>query len=471
MNTLIYEYIYQGGDFMFNTVQLDKLAREPLYLQLANGLSYFIENGQLISGTKLPSIRSLARDLKINSDTVASAYKVLEQRGLTYGQTGRGTYVSSLPSLRPSPRPTSKAFSFNYKDLINFSSISLPDHYYPIESLKELTAEIISEDKWDCFYDYKGTKYSRLINNVCHYLEYHHIKTMPKHIGIIQGLPELIQSLPRHANKAGICIESPCKDSSIFREYGFQPFEVPLNQDGLDIEILEEHLKTGKIQYIHVTPYLQNPTGICYSEQNKAQLLKLAKAYNAYIIESDIFSDLLLDNISYCPIYSLASSPFVIYIKHFSLLYLPKLHYSFVVLPKSLSHINLKPLPYNFTDSLLSYFLDKKIWQRSKELLVNDYHKNYLRLCQLIDLHLSPYLSYTCAFGGIYIWLTLKSSHMTSQDLCDQLIANQILVSPGSLFFTDQLDHSYIRLSIAKTNLAKIEKGIKILTSILRTSI
>lgn len=456
---------------MFNTVQLDKSAKEPLYLQLANGLAYFIENGQLVSGIKLPSIRSLARDLKINSDTVASAYKLLEQRGLTYGLTGRGTYVSSIPSLPPSIPPPPELYPLNHKDMINFSTLALPDDYYPIKDLKKLATEIIAQDQWACFYDYDSSKYNLLINEICRYLESHLIKTTAKHIRIIQSLPQLLQGLPRQASKAGICIESPCKDPAIFREYGFETFHVPLRQDGLDMDILEKHLKTGRIQYIYVTPYLQNPTGLCYSWQNKKQLIQLAKTYEAYIIESDSYSDLLLDGTQYCPIYSQASSPFVIYIKHFSHLYLPKLHYSFLVLPPALSTMNLKPIPYNFTDSLIYYYLNKKTWQSSKELLVDHYHKKYLRLCQLIDLHLSPYLSYTCAFGGIYIWLTLKSKQLTSLDLCDQLITQHILLSPGSLFFEDQLGLSYIRISIARTSLTQIEKGIEKLSNILRCSI
>ena len=279
-----------------------------------------------------------------------------------------------------------------------------------------------------------------------------------------------MQSLPRFTSKHGICVESPSKDLAIFKEYGYECFEVPLDQDGLDVEILETHLKTGKIQYIYVTPYLQNPTAICYSEHRKGQLLALAKAYNVYIIENDIFSDLLLEGLSYSPLYSQTSYHNVIYVKHFSQLYLPNLHYSFVVLPNTLSNIRFKHHAYNFTDSIFYNFLHHKIWQINKPLLIKQYHTKYIQLCYLIDLHLSPYISYTCSFGGVFIWLTLETSHIALKDLCDRLIANHIVISPGSLFFTSNAHSSCMRLSIANTSVAQIERGIQVMASILSSA-
>lgn len=452
---------------MFNTIQLAKSSQTPLYLQLANGLSSFIESGQLPCGTKLPSIRSLAKQIKINPDTVVSAYKILEQRGLAYGQTGRGTYVSPSPSLQPLSTPALEPFSLTHKDLINFSSISLPNDYYPIETLKETISDVLLNEQWNAFYDYDGTKYQLLLDAVCNYFKQYGIHTTSKELRIIHNTSELIQSLPKFANKTGICVESPSKDISIFTAYGFKVFEVPLNLDGMDMNILESYLKTGNIQYIYVTPYLQNPTGICYSDQKKRQLLTLAKAYNVYIIENDIFSDLLLEDSNYVTLYSQALCKNIIYIKYFSQLYLPNLHYYFVILPLTLSTINITSHPYNFTDSLFYYFLHNNIWQLSKQLIITHYHTKYLRLCELIDLHLSPYISYTCKFGGIYIWLTLKTSHISLKDLCDELVANHILISPGALFFTHNPDSSCLRLSIARTSITQIERGIEAMACIL----
>ena len=452
---------------MFNTIQIIKSEQTPLYLQLANGLSKFIQNGQLSPGTKLPSIRSLAKQLKINRDTVVSAYNLLEQRGLAYGQTGRGTFVSPSPTLSTATTPTIEPFSLTHKDLINFSSISLPNDYFPISALEKMTSDLLLHSGWDAFYDYDGAKYHTLLEEICRYFKDHSIQATPNQIRMVQNIPQLIQSLPRFTGRTGICVERPSKDPSIFRQYGFETYEIPLNQDGMDIKILEQHLKTDKVQYIYVTPYLHNPTGICYSEDNKLKLLALAKTYNVYIIEVDVFSDLIIDNRRYTPLFSQSLCHNVIYVKHFSQLYLPNFHYSFIVLPNTLTQLSLMSHPYNFTDSLLNSFLHNKIWQTNKHHLMDSYSAKYVALYNLIDLHLSSYVSYTCTFGGIYIWLTLKKSHISLRDLCDELLANNILISPGSLFFTNNPDSSSFRLSIAKVTMAQIERGIQVMTSVL----
>ncbi len=452
---------------MFNTIQIVKSVHTPLYLQLANGLTTFIENGQLSCGTKLPSIRSLAKQLKINRDTVVSAYNILEQRGLAYGQTGRGTFVAPLPSPFPPTQSVKEPFSLSHKDFINFSSITLPNNLFPIMALEKLTCDLLSTMGWDAFYDYDGTKHENLLEEIADYLQSQAIQAKPKQIRIVQNMPQLIQSLPRFTSRTGICVESPCKDPFIFKQYGLETFQIPLNHDGMDIAILERHLKTGKIQYIYVTPYLQNPTGICYSEDNKVKLLALAKAYNAYIIESDIFSDLMINNRPYIPLFSQSLYDNVIYLKHFSQLYLPSLHYFFAVLPNTLSNLSITSPPYNFTDSLLGVFLHSKTWEISKQHLLDAYKKKYIELYKLVDLHLSPYVSYTCAFGGIYIWLTLKTSHISLKNLCDELLANNILISPASLFFPDNLDSTSMRLSIAKVSMKQIERGIQVMACIL----
>ncbi len=68
----------------------------PLYLQLKYQLSYLITSGELPEGTKLPPVRELARQLKINPGTVVQAYRELQQDGLVVSTQGRGTFVAPM---------------------------------------------------------------------------------------------------------------------------------------------------------------------------------------------------------------------------------------------------------------------------------------------------------------------------------------------------------------------------------------
>ena len=72
----------------------------PIYRQIIRQIEFAILSGRLKSGDKLPTIRSLAVELKANPNTIAKAYGELEIRGILVTQVGSGTYISDK---RPSP--------------------------------------------------------------------------------------------------------------------------------------------------------------------------------------------------------------------------------------------------------------------------------------------------------------------------------------------------------------------------------
>lgn len=71
---------------------------EPIYLQISRQLKEEILTGKLEQGEYLPSIRSLAKDLKISVITTMKAYEQLEAEGLVTGVQGKGFYVNAQDS-------------------------------------------------------------------------------------------------------------------------------------------------------------------------------------------------------------------------------------------------------------------------------------------------------------------------------------------------------------------------------------
>ncbi len=68
---------------------------EPIYEQLSRQLRSLISTGQMTEGEPLPSVRVLAKDLKISALTVKKAYDDLEQAGFITTVHGKGSFVSS----------------------------------------------------------------------------------------------------------------------------------------------------------------------------------------------------------------------------------------------------------------------------------------------------------------------------------------------------------------------------------------
>lgn len=80
-------------------VELDFRRHVPIYVQIVERLKHLMATEILKPGDQLPTIRQLADDLRVNFNTVARAYRILDQAGLVSTQQGRGTYV--LESLPP----------------------------------------------------------------------------------------------------------------------------------------------------------------------------------------------------------------------------------------------------------------------------------------------------------------------------------------------------------------------------------
>jgi GntR family transcriptional regulator len=77
---------------------LDFRSGLPIYVQITDQIRELVAKGELQQGDQLPTVRQLATDLRINWNTVARAYKLLDEAGLISTQQGRGTYIWEAPS-------------------------------------------------------------------------------------------------------------------------------------------------------------------------------------------------------------------------------------------------------------------------------------------------------------------------------------------------------------------------------------
>ena len=85
-------------DGVLGQIKLDFRSGEAIYLQLVRQIEQLVAQGDLKTGTQLPTVRELATELRINFNTVARAYRLLDEVGLISTQRGRGTYIWEPPS-------------------------------------------------------------------------------------------------------------------------------------------------------------------------------------------------------------------------------------------------------------------------------------------------------------------------------------------------------------------------------------
>ena len=75
---------------------IDLTSRVPIYEQIYQKITELALSGTLEENSQLPSVRSPAKDARVNPNTVAKAYQELERRGIIYSVPGRGSFVAKL---------------------------------------------------------------------------------------------------------------------------------------------------------------------------------------------------------------------------------------------------------------------------------------------------------------------------------------------------------------------------------------
>jgi GntR family transcriptional regulator len=78
-------------------LQIDFRSGLPIYTQIVNQIQTQVVAGMLKPGDQLPTVRALAEDLRVNFNTVARAYRLLDEARIISTQQGRGTYITEIP--------------------------------------------------------------------------------------------------------------------------------------------------------------------------------------------------------------------------------------------------------------------------------------------------------------------------------------------------------------------------------------
>ena len=109
----------------------------PIYTQIVNQVQTQVASGILKPGDQLPTVRALAEELRVNFNTIARAYRILDEARIISTQQGRGTYITEIPP----PKVTEK--------LRKESLLALTERYISeavrLEFSKDEVAEMIKD--------------------------------------------------------------------------------------------------------------------------------------------------------------------------------------------------------------------------------------------------------------------------------------------------------------------------------------
>ena len=82
-------------------LRIDPTLPTPIWSQIEDGIRHLVAAGALRPGDAVPSVRDLAREQRINPNTVAKAYQRLAEAGILEARRGEGTFVAERPPSMP----------------------------------------------------------------------------------------------------------------------------------------------------------------------------------------------------------------------------------------------------------------------------------------------------------------------------------------------------------------------------------
>ncbi len=366
-------------------------------------------------------------------------------------------------------------------DVISFAGGLPAPESFPVDAIKNICNEILTEEPVTALQYGLSEGYTPLMDEIKKRLTNKFSIDMEKNEMIIvsgsqQGADLLTKVLINEGD--GVVCEEPsfigCLNT--FRTYGAKLYGVPVNDDGMDIEILEKTLKENKnIKMIYTIPTFQNPSGITASLETRKKMLKLAKEYDVIIMEDNPYGELRFTGEDVPTIKSLDDSGNVVYIGSFSKVFSPGLRLAYMVFDKGLAekivvgkqatdvHTNVfsQMIAARY---LKEYDIDESI-AKSRDI--------YKHRCELMlscmDKCFPKSVTYTRPQGGIFIWVTLPEGTDTLA-LMHQAVEKKVAFVPGNTFMTDiEKPCNSFRLNYSTMPDEKIIKGIEILGDLLKS--
>ncbi|MDO7785660.1 MocR-like pyridoxine biosynthesis transcription factor PdxR [Desulforamulus aquiferis] len=469
--------------------KLNPLAKEPLYLQLANLIEVKIKNHEIQPGTKLPPERELASLLDVSRTTTINAYRHLEHRGFVKTRVGSGTYVSDPLAEMGSERPgipwpqlfipyNQSPFSSILRELVanplGLESISLgtgmPDpKLYPLKIFQSLMeSELNALNLADLGY-IPTEGYTPLRQTLAVYLRNKGINVTAENVMILSGAQQGLYLITKTILVPGdyVVVESPTYIGAIqqFQNAGARLLTLPCSEH-FPLALLEDYLIRYRPKLLYLIPTFKNPSGRVIPEHQRRELLQLAARHRLVILEDDPYSELYYQDAPPPSLKALDNYDGVAYLGTFSKILFPGLRTGFIAANPSLINRLALEKQYvdlhsnNLTQWLVQLFLEQGNLSDHLAMVRKEYKKRRDTLVRVTQRLCGDNLTFLPPQGGFYLWCRL-TKNTSSTKLLHEATKNGISFVPGQAFYPTLEGDQELRLCFATHDETVLIEGVK----------
>jgi 2-aminoadipate transaminase len=295
---------------------------------------------------------------------------------------------------------------------------------------------------------------------------------------IANGSLQAFSFIARHHVQAGtkVFVEAPCYDRSlrILRRLGADAESVPLCDDGLDIDLLEQALaRTTGPSLVYTIPTFQNPSGRTLSEQNRHRLIEVAGANGATILEDDPYGLLRFGGEGPPRLFELAGGDGVMFLSSFSKTVAPGIRVGFAILPEELVGametlvLENYVSPVMFVEATLYEFVSRGRFDPNLEEIQAALRVRRDTMIAALGREMPEGTRWNEPDGGYFLWVDLPGG-LRAEDLLAQAEEVGVAFIKGPDFYLDGGGESSLRLAFSHERPEAIDEGISRLGRLVR---
>ena len=467
-------------------ISLSKGNGRPLFMQLHEQIVDRISAGELTAGARLPPVRRLAEQLGINHMTVAKAYKDLAKAGFVEGRAGGGTHVRAPYGTKRArgaePAVAGPLLSERLYELAHAPGVIAFTTNHP-EPDSECTKEfetclqsVIADGLSPYFINDSSNGRVSFRREIVEYLAQQGLVTTPEHVIVTSGAQQAIELVIRLLVPHGspVIVERPTYYGVVnaLRSAGARILEVPLESDGMDIDMLEALLSRHRPRLIYTNPTFQNPTGVTTSIEKRRSILALARKHGVSILEDDQNPELRFAGAPISSICALSEpDDDVFYVRGFGKVFLPGTRLGYVVTHARArrSLLGLKAQSDLHTNGIMqeamARFLARKNYPKILERMKRVYATKQRKLIATLSAGMPPGTLIGQPEGGLNLWLTLPEGAEVSE-LYYRAVRRGVAFVAGEGFYASHTNPRTLRVSFGLLRDDALEEGVTRLCSV-----
>jgi 2-aminoadipate transaminase len=365
-------------------------------------------------------------------------------------------------------------------DIISFGGGLPAPEVFPLAEIQAAADRVLAEHGRAAL-QYSATEgYLPLRELLVRHMARYGIAVTPDNVLITSGAQQALDLIGKLFINSGdrVLTEEPSYLGALqaFTAYQAQYLPVPIDDDGLRLDRLEEALRAGP-KFLYILPNFQNPGGVTLSLERRRRLIELASHYGAPIVEDDPYGQLRYEGEHLPPLVKIDSEvhgngnghPFhggVIYLGTLSKTLAPGLRIGWVVAP---SEVMTRLVQMKQGADLHTSTFNQMVAYETARSGFLDQHVKHIRqvyserrnaMLAALERYAPPGAQWTHPHGGLFLWVTLPAG-LDSKTLLADALKEKVAFVPGAPFYPCGGGERTMRLNFSYSKPEVIEEGIR----------